>query len=141
MTTALVVGCTSKQAHENRDRENSHLRWIVKLYIQASQQGRPPKSDVDFKQYVNGIDAAARDRTLAAAEVQSMEELFTSENDGQPFTIFYGPPKKGVAAGLIVFEQQGTNGERYVGYTKGIVEKVDEQQFDTLVPKAARSKK
>ena len=136
----LFAGCTSSQTKESRDRENSHLRWIVKLYLHASQ-GHAPKNEREFKQFISGIDPAIRDRTLAAAEVKSMDELFISERDGLPYVILYSPPPKGVASGVIAYEQQGTEGERYIGYTKGIIEKVDEQQFDTLVPKAARSMK
>jgi hypothetical protein len=46
-----------------------------------------------------------------------------------------------VASGVVGFEQQGAGGRRFVGFTLGMVEEVDEQRFNTLVPASARKPK
>ena len=136
-----LVGCNSPQAKQSLGRESSHLRWLMRMYILAAQQGRTPKSDEEFKQFINGLDAGTRDRTFSAAGVSSADELFISERDGQPYVMVYGRPPAGVAPGLVAYEQQGADGRRYVGYSVGMVEEVDQERFDKLVSKAAKSRK
>jgi hypothetical protein len=137
----LAVGCTSQNASRSVSREDSRLRWMLKLYLHASQQGRAPESEVEFKKFIAEFDSAMRDRTLAGAGVDTIDELFVSERDGLPYAVIYGEPPKGIAPGLAAYEQQGVDGRRYVGYALGIIEEVDEQRFDTLVPKAVRNQK
>jgi len=135
----VLIGCTSQEAKRTQDAENSHLRWLLRLYALASNeaQGRPPKSEEAFKQYIAGMDAGVRDRLLAGAGVSSTDELFISERDGQPYVIIYGKPARKMDSGVVAYEQQGVNGLRYVGRRVGAGEEVDEQQFNTMVPPEA----
>jgi hypothetical protein len=137
----LAVGCNSQNANSSLSRENSHMRWLIRLYVQAGQQGRQPKSEDELKQFIGGMPADSRERVFKNAGVSSADELFVSERDGLPYSVFYGRPPDGVAKGVIAFEQQGVGGQRYIGYSIGIVEEVDEQRFDTIVPPAARTAK
>lgn len=133
----LLLGCTSQDTKQVGEIESSNLRWLLRLYALTGHKNGAPKSEKQFKEAIAALDAATRDRVLAGAGVQSADELFVSERDGQPFVVFYQAPP-GVARGLFAFEQQGTNGVRYVGYSLGIVEEADEQRFNELVPAAAR---
>jgi hypothetical protein len=137
----LAASCSSQTPERSISRENSHLRWMIRLYIQAGQRGRQPASEQELKKYINAMPADSRNRVLTTAGVRSADELFVSERDKLPYVVFYGSSPKGVASGVIAFEQIGLNGQRYVGFSTGVVEIADEQRFEALVPSAAMSLK
>jgi hypothetical protein len=133
-----LAGCSSPAARQTYDVETSHLRSLLSLRTQALSQGQLPKSEVDFKRYINSLDAAMLDRIKTVSGVSTIDELFVSERDGKPYVIFYGERPAGVARDLVGYEQIGVDGKRYVGFGLGVVEEVDEQRFAELVPPAAR---
>ena len=138
----ILIGCHSPDKKQSLDRETSHLRWLLRLYTHARQRGQAPNSEQQFQQFIRSIDRAALDRTLAAANVTTIDELFISERDGQPYIILYGQRPKGVANDVLAFEQRGGGGgKRYVGYGLGIVEEVDDQRFAELIPEGSRPMK
>lgn len=139
LSLALLVGCSSAESKQSLDRESSHLRWLVRLYVAASQHNGPPKNEAELKQAIAGMDAGMLDRALAGAKVESADELFVSERDGLPYVILYGKRPRGANGGIVGYEQQGIDGSRYVGYTLGMVEEADQQQFEKLVPSIAPS--
>src|SRR3954449_5781960 len=119
---AIFVGCRSQTASQNIGRETSRLRLLVNLYQTAARgAGRMPKNEHEFKQLIQAIRPESLDRILAAGNVTSVDELFVSERDSQPYVIFYGGQPKGVANDLIGYERTGAGGKRYVGYGLGIV--------------------
>ena len=135
----LLAGCGSWAAKRTGDVDNSHLRWLLLLRTQAVSQGQTPKSEEGFKRYINSLDAAALDRTKTASGIATIDELFISERDGQPYVIFYAEPPAAVATDVVGYEQTGVDGKRFVGFGLGAVEEVDEQRFNELVPPAARA--
>jgi hypothetical protein len=141
LLSVILAGCTSSDANQSSDVKTSRLYWLMRVRNHAVSQGRPPKSQDEFKRYIGGLDAEARDAVMKGAAVSNVDELFVSERDGQPYVIFYGQPPAGVAADLAGYERTGVEGRRYVGYGLGIVDEVDEQRFNELVPPAARPAK
>jgi hypothetical protein len=135
-----LAGCGAPGSSQASDIQNSHLRWLLRLRTQAISKGQMPKDEESFKRYVNNLDAATLERIKAASGVASVDELFLSERDGQPYVIFYGRRPPGVSADLVGYEQTGVDGKRYVGFGLGVVEEVDETRFNELVPPAARPK-
>ena len=141
VSLAMLAGCNATESDQSIDRENSHLRWLVRLYVNAGLQGRGPKNEREFKSAIGGMEASLRDRALDGAKVQAIDELFISERDGLPYVIFYGKRPAGVDDGVVAYEQQGVEGVRYVGYALGMVEEADQARFEALIPAAARSQK
>jgi hypothetical protein len=137
----LISGCSSRNAKESTNRANSRLNWLLRVRNQAMSRGQVPKSEEEFKRYLNSLDAATQDRIKKGAGVSNVEELFISERDGEPYAIFYGQPPAGVAKDLIAYERTGVDGVRFVGYGLGAVAEADEQKFNELVPPAARPAK
>jgi hypothetical protein len=113
----------------------------LRLRTQALSQGQALKDEESFKRFVNSFDAETLERIKGASGVASVDELFISERDGQPYVIFFGRPPAGVAADLVAYERAGVDGKRFVGYGLGVVEEVDEQRFNELVPSSARPAK
>jgi hypothetical protein len=132
-----VIGCGYQKTERSISRENSHLRWLIRLYVQAGQQGHQPKNEQDLKQYIASMPADSRNRVLTTAGVRSTDELFVSERDKLPYVVIYGASPKGVAGVVIAFEQMGLDGQRYVGFSSGVVEIADQQRFEALVPSGA----
>ena len=50
----------------------------------------------------------------------------------------FATPAKGASRDVIAYEQTGVGGNRLVGYSLGMTQEVDEQQFTQLVPAAGR---
>lgn len=109
--------------------ETSHLRLLTNLYVKAARElGRTPKNEQELKDAISKLDVS-----LERMNVASIDELFVSERDGQPFVIVFGRSPQGVVA----YEQTGADGVRQVGFKLGNIEEADEARFRELVPTAA----
>jgi hypothetical protein len=128
MIVALLAGCNGSQK-ETVQKELSHVRIVTMLHAKASSQlGRPPKDEQEFKQAISTSNVS-----LQSLKVNSVDEIFVSDRDGQPLVVVYGSPK---ASDVVVYEQTGVDGKRLVGHSIGMVEEVDEARFRELVPTA-----
>ena len=70
---------------------------------------------------------------MAQMGVESVDELFVSRRDNQPFVVFFGKDiihHEGVD--IIGYEQTGVNGVRVVGFRGGYVRMWDDQQVAAL---------
>jgi hypothetical protein len=137
----ILAGCTSPAAKQTSNAESSHLRWLLKVRTHALSRGKSLTSQDDYKRYIQSLEPALRDNVMQGSGVSSVDELFKSERDGQPYVIFYGKPPAGANTDIVGYEQTGADGKRYVGFGLGVVEEVDEQRFAELVPPAARPKR
>ncbi len=132
----LAISCMwptacSRRKEAAAEREMSHLKPLVILYGQfLSQTGKPPANEAQFKKFI-----ADRGETMMKnSGVATVDELFISERDGQPYVIVYGKPKPGTARDLVAYEQKGVDGVRRVGYSLGLISDVDDARFQELVP-------
>jgi hypothetical protein len=131
LAALVLVGC----AVEGPATETGthRVRVLTGIYNKVSRDlGRPPKDEQEFKDKVNSAGLSPK-----SLKVSSIEELFVSERDGQPFAIVYGSTPKG--SDVVVYEQTGVDGKRLVGHRIGMVEEVDEAKFQELVAPAAAS--
>jgi hypothetical protein len=69
---------------------------------------------------------------LMGVDPNQVDALFASERDGQPFQVKYGIDSGLGAVIAVVFEQQGKDGMKLVGFTDGSVQTVDESQYRQL---------
>jgi len=124
-----LLAC-APSSNKDAERELSHIRLITSLYVRAASQLRHnPKDEAEFKQAI-----ASSDVKLENLRVNAIDELFVSERDGKPLVVIYGAQLP--ASGVIVYEQEGVNGLREVGYALGKVAEVDAAEFAKLVPNA-----
>ena len=94
-----------------------------------SKQGRAPTNEQEFKTFISQNGGPM----LEQAGVASVDELFVSERDGQPFVVLY-KPSTAVQSDVIAHEGAGVNGKRLVAHSMGAIEEVDETRFRELVP-------
>jgi hypothetical protein len=96
-----------------------------------NRNGGPPPNEAVFKSF-----AKERGEPLVKlAGVSSVDELFVSSRDNEPYVILYGKEAaKLINRGILVHERTGVGGHRLVGYRGGSVEALDEAAFRKLVP-------
>lgn len=122
-----VGGCTSSETASAMEQETSNLKPLSVMYGMMGQ----PRSEKEFKAFVS-----SRAKTMfRAMEIESVDSLFVSKRDNQPYVILYGKRPSGVDSSVVGYEQEGVDGKRLVGFKIGEVRELDEQEFRALVPK------
>lgn len=128
-----LLGCGGGGPPAN-DPALSHTRILTMFYNKATQDlGHMPKDEAEFKQALANATIL-----LEPLKLESVDAAFTSERDGQPLVVAYGGPPAG--SDIVVYEQTGVDGLRYVGHRIGNVELVDAAKFKELVPAPAAAK-
>ena len=91
--------------------------------------GRLPPNEQDFKKFI----AENGSQVLERSGVKAVDELFVSDRDGQPLVVTYGKYPAGMNAKIVVYEKNGADGKRFVGYNSGAVEIVDDARFNEMI--------
>lgn len=113
--------------------ESTRLLALASMHARfQSATGRPPADEQQFKNFI-----AERGATLKRMGVNSVEEIFVSERDGQPFVVVYGKRPSGMAASIVAYERQGVDGRRLVAHSMRMIEEVDDERFREIIPKEA----
>ena len=135
---ALSLGCLSlgcKPVNKPAPPAESNLKVLSVFYgryIQTHQGQTPPDAEA-FKKFITSMPASE----LETFKVTDVEKLFVSPRDGQLCVVRYGfalPPPGPTGAPVVAYEKVGVNGRRYVAYSVGGVDEVDEARFRQLVP-------
>jgi hypothetical protein len=129
---AFGGGCTNTAAITE---QASTLKPLAVLYgkYRGEHAGNPPGSDAEFRAFVQ----TSGKPILDANQIPSVDVLFTSSRDNQPYVILYGPltgPPGPGGEPVFAYEKVGVNGKRYVATSLGAVQEVDEAEFKRLVP-------
>lgn len=131
----LLVGCSRDTTADDVAKLNkSNIQRLANFYSgmqngYASTKGsNPPKDEAEFKEYVRAYPADKL--KMMGVDAGNIDELFKSERDGKPFKIRYkvGGGRGSVAP--VIFEQDGKDGKKQVGFTGGKVEDVDQAAYD-----------
>jgi len=131
---SLLVGCSNSA--QEAAQESSNIKPLALFYGQyvGRHQGTPPPNEAEFKAFVKENQATVQGLTIADADA-----LFVSSRDNKPYVVIYGaasgPPGPGNQP-VVIYEQEGVNGMRYVSSSLGAVEEVDEAKFRQYVPQA-----
>jgi hypothetical protein len=128
-----IAGCAAQEGAMTRA-EFPRLPVLVSMHgMMEASTGRLPANEKEFKRFI--VEKGTH--LLERAGVASVDELFISERDGQPFVVIYGKYPPGMASKIVAYEQDGVVGKRQVGYSAGAVELIDEMYFRELVPASA----
>jgi hypothetical protein len=133
LVLALSLGCDADEPAANAEADAARITSLTLLYTSyMNSHGRvPPASEAEFKQYIAETD----DRVLGAAGVSTVDELFVSPRDNEPYVVLYGrEAAKLISRGIVAHERKGKDGRRLVGYRMGFVNEVEESEFRKLVP-------
>jgi hypothetical protein len=130
----LAIGCSSSNPDSTLASLNeSNVQRLVNLYFayQKSHDFQGPKDEQDFRQFVQGVSPDKLQRI--GVDSASLDSIYISERDGQPFKIRYRV--KGDMMGSsepVVFESQGVDGKRIVGSLDMTQREVDAAEYDQL---------
>ena len=132
-----VIGCSeSGPANAVAAANDSNVKRLSNLYQSlASRNGwRGPKDETEFKEFIRTFPAHRLE--LMGVDPSQVDALFVSDRDGQPFQVKYGIDSGLGAVIAVVFEQQGKDGMKLVGFTDGSVQSVDESRYQQLFGEA-----
>lgn len=129
-----ATGCSSEATHINAA-DRLPLKHLAILYGQyrSSHQGQVPKDEASFKDYIKKLDP--NQLNAAGVDQSEIEKLFVSPRDNEPYVIRYNnpPPAPGPnGPSAVGYEKTGKNGKRFVAFTTGELEEVDEARFAGL---------
>jgi hypothetical protein len=138
----VLVGCKAESAKLST--EERHLKAIAILAgrYRSLNRGQEPANLDALKAFARKADAAMLQSI--GVEPGETDSLFVSSRDGKPFV--YRPSKgSGVPTPgpdgkmiqkVILHEQEGSGGKRWVAYETTQAEEVDADRFAKLVPSA-----
>lgn len=125
--SVLSIGC-SAPAPEVSEEQDGTMRALAMAYGQyvSQNRGRPPKDEKRLRKFVED-----KQHILDTFGVESIDDMFVSPRDNEPYVVNYG--KK---ARVVAYEKVGVDGKRMIAEDLGVVREVDEAEFAELVPNA-----
>jgi len=88
-----------------------------------------PKNEAELKDYLKNNPTAVHLTARIDVTPETVDDIFISDRDGQPFVIRYG--LKGIADFAIVFEAEGVEGKRLIALRSPI--EVDETEYEAYL--------
>ncbi len=131
-----TLGCGRSETADAMisDANQTNLQRLSNLYAfyQTKNQWQGPADETEFKKFISGLDVDILQRM--GIDSASIDQLFNSERDNQPFTIRYSVQgsMRGIKA-PIIFEQVGVDGQRMVAFTAAPPREVDETEYKRLL--------
>jgi hypothetical protein len=128
-----LVGCSDKVAQQLGEMNKSNIQRISNLYAgyQNTQGGKGPKDEADLTRFIKEYDP--NKLKMMGIDPNDVPKLLTSERDGKPFKIRWGVGGGRGSVAPVVFEQEGKDGKKQVGFTGGKVEEVDDAQYQAYL--------
>jgi len=126
-----LVGCGDGQ-HPQSESEK-HLKALSVYYgkFMSVNRGVGPPSEAEFKKFVKSRPAPELEAFGFNAE--TVDQMFTSPRDQLPYGVAWkipsGVPKPDGTTVMVIWEQNGVNGKRFVADAVGRIDEIDEATF------------
>jgi hypothetical protein len=135
LLSGLLAGCSS---HTDPDSaiasvNETNIQRLANLYFtyQSQHEWRGPADEAEFKSFLRGYNP--HKLTRIGIDPNSLDKLFISERDGQPFKIRYGVLGSAMGSSApVVFESAGAGKGRLVGFLDMQQREVDESEYKSL---------
>jgi hypothetical protein len=124
-----LAGCGDKIADQVGAMNKSNLQRVANIYEghQNMKGGKGPKDEAELTKFIKEYDPAKL--KMMGIDANDVPKLLTSERDGKPFKVRWGVGGGRGAVAPVVFEQEGKDGKKQVGFTGGKVEEVEDSQY------------
>jgi hypothetical protein len=133
LASVVAIGCNSRQgAAENRTEASAEDRLKV-LAVLYCTGGPPANDEASFRKKVG----MANPEMLKSFRLQSVDDLFISPRDQQPFVVRYGVPPgtPGLRGEILAYEAEGKDGKRFVALSSVDVKEMSDAEFKAALPK------
>lgn len=139
LTVCLVIGVLagcgdSADPSEAVAAANSNnIQRLANLYLayQSENHWTGPPDEAKFKDFIQGLSVSAL--TRIGVDSGKLDEIFVSERDGQPFKIRYKVVGSMMGSSEpVVFEAEGSSGQRMVGFLNMSQREVDSTEYENL---------
>ncbi len=129
---AGLSGCGDPVARDVAAMNGSNIQRLANMYAayQNYRGGQGPKDEAEFKAFIKAYDPPKLE--MMGIKPDNLDALFTSERDGKPFKIRYKVGGGRGSVDPVVFEQEGKEGTKQVGFTGGKVESVNDASYQQL---------
>ncbi len=134
LAITAICGCHEAKldATEVTRRELTNLANFYARY-QGRHRGQLPADEAELREFIQQEGPGV----LASMGVDSVDDLFVSARDNQPYVLTYGKvaTKTPNAQTMLGHEQQGRDGAHLVVYEGGVVEELTTDQLTKLRPR------
>jgi hypothetical protein len=132
LSSLIAAGCSDSKSGAIGALNNENIKRLTNLYstYQGAHSFQGPADEAAFKGFIK--DQAAWRLKLMQVDPDKLEDLYISERDHKPFKVKYGVVSGPGAVNALVFEQDGLNGKRQVGFNGGTVEEADDAQYKEM---------
>ncbi len=124
----FVVGCGSSAKNLQVETSNIRAVSIVLGKYRSQNKGQSPPNEEALKSFA----ATLKPEELKSFGASSAEDIFISSRDKQPYKFNFGDSSSPTT--IVVYEQQGSGGKRFVVNAVGKAEELDEAEFKKLFP-------
>jgi hypothetical protein len=110
-----------------------NIQRLANLYFayQMKHEWHGPPDEQAFKQFLR--DYSPDKLTRIGIDPNTIDKLFVSERDGEPFKIRFGVLGSAMGSSEpVIFEAKGVNGRRNVGFLNMVQREVDEAEYNDL---------
>lgn len=128
LTGEAFVGCEAPEVAQEVNRRGSNLQSLGGMYKMYASQNRgiPPANEGEFKRYILAQGLGH----FADFGITTIDDLFISPRDGQPYMVVYGGRE---LPDVLAYEQIGSETGRWIVSSMALVAEVDEATFDQMI--------
>ena len=132
LLSLIAAGCSDSKSGAIGALNNENIKRLTNLYstYQAAHSFQGPADEAALKSFIK--DQAPWRLKLMQVDPDKLEDLYISERDHKPFKVKYGVASGPGTVNALVFEQDGLNGKRQVGFNGGTVEEADDAQYKDM---------
>lgn len=115
---------------------DSNIQRLANLYeaFQSRHNWQGPQDEEEFKAFLKGWNP--KKLSNIGVDPKTIDQVFISERDGEPFKVRYGIPGHVMGSDApVIFESTGIDGKRRVGFLNMTTREVDAAEYDRLWPK------
>lgn len=130
----LSVGCGSPGAADLLAQANSdNISRLSNVYqgFQSRHDWRGPRDKAELMAFLSSLKSTKLE--AIGVDPGSIDSVFVSGRDGEPFKVRYGVPGHIMGSNApVVFEATGVDGKRMVGFLNMTTREVDDAEYERL---------
>jgi hypothetical protein len=135
-------GCGDGQRPQSESERNLQALAVMYGRFISQNRGMGPPNEAEFKKYIRSRPST--DLESFKIDPAAVDQIFISPRDQQPYGIAWGirpgaPGPDGMMP-MIIWEQTGEGGKRYVADSLGKIEEIDDTTFQARLAAVPKGK-